>query len=277
MLTDQQVDHYQTFGFVVLPGYLGERETATLGQELDQALRGGYGAHFGDRAASGGIFGHWLPMMSGQRTPVSLALVEDARFLGAASELLGARALPTYAEGHLLSGEAGFHTDCGTGSQGVKFAAYLEPLAAASGALQLMPGSHYADFGAAIAAWETRNPAMDAEHLRRKITSLPCYPAETRPGDVIAFNWHTWHASIGGQDRHQWTISYAQDPRTIDEAKRLRQFFQSVVPAGDEPYDHAAYPCYDEHWLAADPADATRANLAKRMRELGLFEIAHGR
>ncbi len=44
MLTGQQVDHYQTFGFVVLPGYLGERETADLGTELDQALRDGYGA-----------------------------------------------------------------------------------------------------------------------------------------------------------------------------------------------------------------------------------------
>ncbi len=277
MLTGQQVDHYQTFGFVVLPGYLGERETADLGTELDQALSDGYGARFGDREASGGIFGHWLPMMSGQRTPVSLALVEDARFLGAAGQLLGTRALPTYAQGYLLSGEAGLHTDCGTGSRGVKFAAYLEPLTAASGALRLMAGSHYADFGAAVAAWETRNPAMDAGQLRRKITGLPCHPAETRPGDVIAFSWRTWHASIGGRARHQWTISYASDPRTTGEAKRLRQFFQSVVPDGDEPYDHAAYPCYDEHWLAADPADPARASLAERMRALGLFEIAHSR
>ena len=65
--------------------------------------------------------------------------------------------------------------------------------------------------------------------------------------------------------------------RNVGEAKRLRQFFHSVVPDGDEPYDHAAYPCYDEHWLAADPADPARASLAERMRALGLFEIAHGR
>src|SRR5712691_10408780 len=139
-----------------------------------------------------------------------------------------------------------------------------------------MPGSHHADFSRAI-AWETRNPAIDAEHLRRTITGLPCYPAETRPGDVIAFNWHTWHASIGGRDRHQWTISYAKNPRTIGQAKRLRQFFQSVVPDGDEPYDHAAYPCSDQHSLPADPPDATRASPRERMRELGLFEIGHGR
>ena len=49
------------------------------------------------------------------------------------------------------------------------------------------------------------------------------------------------------------------------------------VPDGDEPYDHHAYPCYDEHWLAADPAHPQRAALTERMRELGLFRIASGR
>jgi hypothetical protein len=36
MLTDEQVDHYQTFGFVVLPGWLDEPQAAELGQELDR-------------------------------------------------------------------------------------------------------------------------------------------------------------------------------------------------------------------------------------------------
>ena len=39
MFSGWQVDYYQTFGFVVLPGYLGAGETADLGHELDQALR----------------------------------------------------------------------------------------------------------------------------------------------------------------------------------------------------------------------------------------------
>jgi hypothetical protein len=177
MLSDQQVEYYRTFGFLVLPTYLDERETAELREELDRALRDGYGDHFGDR---GDWWGHSLPMMSRQRTPVSLALVEDARFLGGAAQLLDATALPLYAEGNLLFGAAGFHTDCGTGSQGVKFVAYLEPLTAATGALQLMPGSHHADFGAAVEAWEARNPAMDAEELWHKVTGLPCHAAARR-------------------------------------------------------------------------------------------------
>jgi hypothetical protein len=277
MVTDQQVDHYRTFGFVVLRGYLDQGETAALGRELDGALRDGFGAHFHRRPATGGIEGHWLPMMSRQRTPISLALVEDARFLGAARRLLDERVLPTYAEGVLLFDQAGFHCDDGTGSTGVKFVAYLEPLTAQSGALRLMPGSHHPDFAASLAGWERRNPALDAEGLRRQVGEIPCQVAETRPGDVIAFDWHTWHASINGADRRQWTISYAKDPRTTEEARRLRDFFQSAVPEGGEPYDHAAYPCYDEHWLVADPAHPQRATLTDRMRELGMFEIARGR
>jgi hypothetical protein len=101
MVTDQQVDHYQTFGFLVLPGYLDEQETAELAAELDRALGDGYGAHLVDRE---NWWGHSLPMMSRQRTPTSLALVEDDRFLGAARRLLAAQVLPTYAKGNLLFG-----------------------------------------------------------------------------------------------------------------------------------------------------------------------------
>ena len=275
MVTDQQLDHFRTFGFLVLPAYLDQRETAALTGELDRALRDGYGVHFDERPSLGGIEGHYLPMMSRRLTPVSLTLVEDARFLDTARQLLDAPVLPTYAEGILLFGQAGFHYDDGTGSSGVKFVAYLEPLAASSGALQLLPGSHHPDFAASLKGWDRRYPVLDAQGLRRQLAGIPCHIAETRPGDVIAFDWHTWHASINGTDRHQWTISYAKDPRTTEETKRLQDFFASIVPDSDEPYDHAAYPCYDEHWLATDPANPQRATLTERMRELGLFEITN--
>jgi hypothetical protein len=183
MLTDNQVDHYQTFGFVVLPSWLDEPQAAELGQELDQALRDGYGDHFSDREASDDVFGRWLPMMSRQRTPISLSLVEDPRFLDAARQLLDGPVLPTFAEGYLLFGEAGFHTDCGTGSQGVKLVAYLEPLTAATGALQLMAGSQHSDFGAAIAAWDARHRAMDAEGLGASWP--PCPARSPRPNRAM--------------------------------------------------------------------------------------------
>jgi len=92
---------------------------------------------------------------------------------------------------------------------------------------------------------------------------------------VVAFDWHTWHASIRGRDRRQWTVSYVRDPATAEEVERFKDI---VVDSGlalldDEPgYDRAAYPLYDEHWLAPDGAQTERVALSRRMRELGMFQ-----
>jgi hypothetical protein len=127
MLSDEQIDHYRTFGFVVLRRYLDAQETAALGREMDRAHRDAFGARFDERPDEGAMPGHYLPMMSGQRTPVSLGLVDDPRFLGAARRLIGAAVLPTYAESILLFDQAGFHDDAGPGVRAVKFVAYLLP------------------------------------------------------------------------------------------------------------------------------------------------------
>jgi hypothetical protein len=127
MLSHEQIDHYRTFGFLVLPGYLEEHETAALGAELDRAQRDAFGARYHQRPDDGGSSGHYLPMMSRVRTPVSLALVEDHRFLATARQLVGAPVVPTYAEGILYFDQSGFHDDAGPGVKAVKFVAYLEP------------------------------------------------------------------------------------------------------------------------------------------------------
>jgi hypothetical protein len=276
MLNDAQIDQYRTFGFLVLPGYLNEREIAGLGAELDRAHRHAFGARFDERPDEGGISGHYLPMMSRTRTPLSLSQVEDERFLAAARELVGAPVVPTYAEGVLYFDQAGFHDDAGPGVKGVKFVAYLEPLTAATGALRLLPGSHHPEFAAIVGAWEERNRAWDAEQLRRQVDSLPLYVAETRPGDVIVFDWHTRHTSIRGRDRRQWTVSYVRDPTTAQEVERFKDI---VIASGlavlddGEGYDRDAYPPYDGHWLAPDPGSPERVGLSRRMRELGMFEV----
>jgi hypothetical protein len=276
MLSHEQIDHYRTFGFLVLPGYLEEHETAALGAELDRAQRDAFGARY-DQRPDDGSSGHYLPMMSQARTPVSLALVEDQRFLATARQLVGAPVVPTYAEGILYFDQSGFHDDAGPGVRAVKFVAYLEPLTADTGALRLLPGSHHPELSAIVAAWDRRHPAHDAEQLRRQVEALPLYVAETRPGDVIAFDWHVRHTSIRGRDRRQWTISYVRDPAGAEETER----FTDVVIDGNlafllddlDDYDHAAYPPYDDHWLAPDPAHAERVALSDRMRALGMFQV----
>jgi hypothetical protein len=152
MLTTGQADHFRTFGFVVLRGFLADRAGA-LCAEVDAAIRDTYAATYDERVIDG-ISGHYLPMAS-RLTPVSASLVcEDPRFIDAAEQLLSGPVIPECPEGVLYFFEAGWHTDDGIGVRGVKFAAYQ--------------------------------------------ASIPGYVAETAPGDVIAFDLHIWHASIGG-------------------------------------------------------------------------------
>ena len=271
MLTEEQVDTYRTFGFVVLRDYLAAEETAALADEMDRAHRDAFGERLDDRPETRGMSGHYLPMM-GERTPRSRALVEDSRFLGAARQLLGPAVLPQPAEGNRLYGFAGFHDDAADGVAGVKFVAYLDPLSATDAALRLLPGSHHPDFRAALYEWRPRHRAPDDASLQRQLAALPLVPVETQPGDVIAFSWHTFHANPGGRERRQWTVSYVRDPVTPAEVDRFRDIVvRDLADPYPGQYDQAAYPLFDACWLQPTGA-GERASLSARMRELGMFD-----
>jgi hypothetical protein len=213
MLTTGHVDHFRTFGFTVLRGYLADRVGA-LRAEADAAIRDAYAASYDERVIDG-ISGHYLPMAS-RLTPVSASLVcDDPRFIDAAGQLLGGPVIPECPEGVLYFFEAGWHTDDGIGVRGVKFAAYFDELTAGTGALRLVPGSHHPEQNARLAAYDRRRgPARGEAEAAACQASFPGYIADTSPGDVIAFDLHTWHASTGGRDRLAWTAVHQRCPGT---------------------------------------------------------------
>ena len=97
MLTTGQVDHFRTFGCVVLRGYLADRVSA-LRAEADTAIRDAYAASYDERVFDG-ISGHYLPVAS-RLTPVSTSLAcDDPRLTDAAEQLLGGPVIPGCPEG----------------------------------------------------------------------------------------------------------------------------------------------------------------------------------
>jgi len=158
MLTTAQASHFTTFGFAVLRGFLTDR-AAALRAEADAAIRDAYAATYDERVIDG-ISGHYLPMAA-RLTPVSTSLTcDDPRFIDAAQQLLSGPVIPECPEGVLYFAEAGWHTDDGIGVRGVKFAAYLDELTAANGALRLVPGSHHPEQHARLAAYQRRQPPV---------------------------------------------------------------------------------------------------------------------
>lgn len=275
-LTKEQIDFFHTFGYLVLPQLLDEDEMTRLADEVERCHADAFGYLAGARPEGQGLPSYLLPMMSTERTPLSLRLMEDKRFYGVANDLVGARALPTFAESILLFTQTPLHRDCMPGMHGVTFAVYLEPLTADTGALRFLPGSHHADFSAASDAWKKTYGIWADEWgekaVRKQVSELPLDVAETRRGDVIVFDWQVWHASINGVDRLQWSVSYANEPTTEEEETAFSRFFHSAGSVDpDAAYDTTAYPRYDERWVEKAVRDPKMAPVIARMRELSMI------
>jgi hypothetical protein len=165
MPTVAQIEHFRTFGFVVLPGLLGTARTDALRAEVDAALHDAYAATY-DLRVIDGISGHYLPMTS-TLTPVSTSLVcDDPLLIDVGEQLLGGAALPSVPEGVLYFDEAGWHNDDGIGVRGVKFAAYFDSLDAAHGALRFVPCSHHPEAQRSLCT--TSEPATWSTRARRQ-------------------------------------------------------------------------------------------------------------
>jgi hypothetical protein len=270
MITEEHVAHFRTFGFVILRAQLEPELLERLSTEMERAFRDALGASFDERPDPGGIAGHYLSVMSTERTPVSLDLVEQLHMV--ARRLLGADVLPTPAQAILFFKQAGWHDDTGFDVSAVKFAAYLEPLDASNGALRVLPGSHVQPFRAQVREFDSRLTVQTDDELVGAVERLPAYVCETRPGDVIAFDMRLHHASVRGRDRRQWTVSYYRDPVAPEEVHGVTaNLLDYAEPWSD--YDGERYPSYDPAWVAA-VEETWRAPAIQRLRELGVLDAA---
>jgi hypothetical protein len=260
VLTPQQRDHFAAFGFVVLPGMLGERRTAALRAEVDAAIRDAYAATYDERVIDG-ISGHYLPMTA-RRTPVSASLVcDDPILIDAAEALLGGPVLPSLPEGVLYFAEAGWHNDDGIGVVGVKFATYFEHLDAANGALRFVPCSQH-----------SQPRALASGYQYSRYDDWPGVVAATAPGDVIAFDVHTFHASFGGRDRLAWTIEYVADPPDEPARGRVLRWMESGLEQDFRGFDRDRYPAWRD-WAADAPQWPRRVVILERLRQAGVMDL----
>ncbi|MGH3156493.1 MAG: phytanoyl-CoA dioxygenase family protein, partial [Streptosporangiaceae bacterium] len=146
MLSHQQILHFRTFGYVLLPGLFSQDETDTLRQEVTGALADASGHVPSEGPDLGGVSGDYLPLATG-RAPFSLALIaDDPRTFGACAELLGGPAVPSIGIATCFTGDSSWHTRQGPDVGGVTFWVDLEPRTAQTGALRLVPGSHRPGF-----------------------------------------------------------------------------------------------------------------------------------
>jgi Phytanoyl-CoA dioxygenase (PhyH) len=181
--------------------------------------------------------------------------------IDAAEQLLGTPVLPSVPDGVLYFAEAGWHNDDGIGVRGVKLATYFDPLDATCGALRFVPCSHHPDAQRSLCTYQ---------HDRHQ--EYPGVAVESSPGDVIAFDLHTFHASVGGRDRLAWAIEYLAEPSDGDERDRYRRWMADGFEQQYRGFDRERYPTWRD-WLADAPLHPRRAQVSERLRRVGVLEL----
>jgi ectoine hydroxylase-related dioxygenase (phytanoyl-CoA dioxygenase family) len=94
----------------------------------------------------------------------------------------------------------------------LKLAFYLDPVAADSGGLRVVPGtSHFRESFAST----LRRRLADAKNIPDEFgvdeTHIPYWPVDTEPGDVVALDFRTVHATFFGAPRRRlFTINFRE-------------------------------------------------------------------
>ena len=269
MLSHQQILHFRTFGYVVLPALFSPAEVGVLREEVTGALTDAFGTVPTEPDDVGGTSGDYLPLAA-NRAPFSLSLIaDDRRTFQSSAELLGGPTVPSVGIATCFTGDSTWHTRQGPAVGGVALWVDLESRTAETGALRFIPGSHLPEFERALCEYRAAEPATSGFEPWGE---WPHVVVPTEPGDVVAFHTHLMSCAQGGTPRLSWTIDYLPWPGLghPDEMEAVRRLALDDVEFDHEDYDRARWPVWRE-WVAGATQIPSRAIAVERLRLLGVL------
>jgi hypothetical protein len=257
-LSEDQVRFFKAFGYIVLKRFFSPSEVDTINREFDHAMAEQYPHKPFDGTAR-----HWS-MMLDEETPLFAGMMEDPRFLVSTKQLYGDGVLGVATDANRYVGDTGWHRDTATIHQyGIKWAFYLQPVGADTGALRVIPSSYrYPD---------------DPEYTRLvstfKIGEVPCQALVSEPGDVVGFDVRTYHASLGGRaDRRMCTVVYYSEPKTDAEKQALLVQAKNNSKISYQQFGCKRQYLYSARWMANPGRNPDRQLWIDRLTEIGYFD-----
>ena len=238
VLTPQQLNFMDLFGYLVFPGLLSDCIDRIIA-EFEAVFATHGGGHNG-KSHDGTARSCILPFVD-QRDYLA-ALIDDPRIDGIFTSLLGADYNYLGSDGNFYVGDTNWHSDTDWSGKMrgkpprifYKLALYLDPVTADSGALRVIPGSqHYGDrFAEALQA----NLRGAPETLGIGGAQVPAIALASNPGDVVVFNQNTKHSAWGGSNRRRMftincTAHYSDDelPLLRNEVAAFARFWVDSV------------------------------------------------
>ncbi len=223
MLTAAQRLHFETFGFLVMRSYFAAEEIEAITQAFDRVL---------DEDRQGRPFeGKARQAVLGciEKDPVLTRLVEDDRIYSPVLELLGPDFVWIGSDGNLYVGDTGWHPDGSDPGYGrIKVAFYLDSVSRNTGCLRVIPGSHVSPMHDQLRPLSRQREEPEACPFDLGPDEVPCFPLESRPGDVVFFNQDLWHASFGGSTgRRMFTLNFGEKPTEDAHIAYLKRVYRS--------------------------------------------------
>lgn len=218
-LTPQQVEFFETFGFLKLSGLFTPEETAGIAGGFEEVFEGYEDParedvhvikesrlHTNDRFHDNPR--RYLIPHIVDRSPRLSWLNQDPRVRGIAQDLLGEGYESASSDGSLFFCETSWHPDFYMTKKErhhIKLSIYLESLRHDSGAIRVLPGTHFYMGEYHRRLW--RLMQMTTEQIQERFgvshDALPSYTIDTDPGDLVVWDFRIVHASFNGAPRRR--------------------------------------------------------------------------
>ncbi len=267
MLTESEVAHYRAFGYVLLKDCLDDDHLGRLNRAFEDALESD--PRVVDARANGSrdlsCFAH-LDDSFGE-------LIEHPSIMAAMRDIDGIEFL--YGAGENMAayvGDTVWHCDYQPPQEAfrpVKTTVYLDPMRAADGALQLIPGTHVPEAAATILRAGGEFAEQGGPRLRFEPSQVPSVAIDTTPRDVLLWENHMWHHAPprkDGRPRRAIFVQYFRDPQgDVIAARGIRDTINRILER--KPTSVVYTP---EQMATAGPA---RLEMAERLERLGVGRV----
>ena len=222
MLTPGQVAHFQTFGLVILRHVFDAEEVSIIRREVDEI--------FAEDRNGGPVTNttqYVQPFF--ERKPYLSTLVDDDRIYEIGVDLVGPDFILVQTEGRSRAGDTSWHGGVENRQypRTIKINFYTSELTKDTGALRFVPGSHKASDPDLYEVLRENNDDPDYWPFGMKPSEIPCYAAESRPGDLVIFTENTLHSSFGGRPgRNQNAINFMENPKTDEQVAYIKSLYK---------------------------------------------------